>query len=61
MLTRLPKGSYVLKVAPSEVSKCSGQKRSNIEYWQNLGYEIKITPDKNLNPGDFEVMMATMI
>ena len=40
MLTRLPKGSYVLKVAPSEVSKCSGQKRSNIEYWQNLGYEI---------------------
>ena len=61
MLTRLPKGNYVLKVAPSEVSKCSGQHRSNIEYWQNLGYEMKITPDKNLNPGDFEVMMATMI
>ena len=61
MLTRLPKGNYVLKVAPSEVSKCSGQHRSNIEYWQNLGYEMKVTPDKNLNPGDFEVMMATMI
>ena len=61
MLTRLPKGSYVLKVAPSEVSKCSGQHRSNVEHWQTLGYEMKITPDKNLNPGDFEVMMATMI
>ncbi len=60
MLTRLPKGSYVLKVAPSEVSKCSGQKRSNIEHWQSLGYEIKVVPDKNLNPGDFEVMMSNM-
>ncbi len=60
MLTRLPKGSYVLNVAFSEVSKCSGQHRSNIEHWQNLGYDIKITGDKNLNPGDFEVMMANM-
>lgn len=60
MLTRLPKGSYVLKVAPSEVSKCSGQHRSNIEHWQSLGYEVKVIPDKNLNPGDFEVMMANM-
>ena len=60
MLVKLPKGSYVLKVAPSEVSKCSGQHKSNIEHWQNLGYEMKITPDKNLNPGDFEVMMANL-
>ena len=60
MLTRLPKGSYVLKVAPSEVSKCSGQHKSNVEHWLSLGYAIKITPDKNLNPGDFEVMMANM-
>ena len=60
MLTRLPKGSYVLKVAPSEVSKCSGQHKSNVEHWLSLGYAIKITPDKTLNPGDFEVMMAGM-
>lgn len=60
MLGRLPKGSYVLKVAPSEVSKCSGQHRSNIEHWQSLGYNMKVTPDKNLKPGDFEVMMAGM-
>ena len=60
MLTRLPKGSYVLKVNPSEVSKCSGQHKANIEHWLSLGYAVKITPDKNLNPGDFEVMMAGM-
>ena len=60
MLTRLPKGSYVLKVAPSEVSKCSGQHKANIEHWLSLGYAVKITPDKNLNPGEFEVMMAGM-
>ena len=60
MLTRLPKGSYILRVAPSEVSKCSGQHRSNVEHWLSLGYAIKVTPDKNLVPGDFEVMMANM-
>ena len=60
MLTRLPKGGYVLKVNPSEVSKCSGQHKANIEHWLSLGYAVKITPDKNLNPGDFEVMMAGM-
>ena len=58
MLTRLPKGSYILKVAPSEVSKCSGQHRSNVEHWLSLGYAVRIVPDNNLNPGDFEVMMA---
>ena len=60
MLTRLPKGSYILKVAPSEVSKCSGQHKSNVEHWLSLGYAVRIVPDNNLNPGDFEVMMANM-
>ena len=60
MLTRLPKGGYVLKVAPSDVSKCTGQHRCNIEHWQSLGYDIKIVPEKSLNPGDFEVMLAGM-
>lgn len=60
MLTRLPKGSYILSVAPADVSKCTGQHKSNIEHWQSLGYDIKIVPDKKLNSGDFEVMMAGM-
>ena len=60
MLCRLPKGSYVLSVAPGDVSKCTGQHKSNIEHWQKLGYEIKIVPDNKLAPGDFEVMMSNM-
>lgn len=61
MLTRLPKGSYELSVAPCDVSKCSGQHKSNIEHWKNLGYDIKIVGKKELSPGDFEVMMANFI
>ena len=61
MLVRLPKGSYVLKVAPSDVSKCSGQHRSNIEYWSSLGYEIKVASEKSLAPGDFEMMAENFI
>ena len=60
MLSRLPKGSYDLSVAPSDVSKCTGQHKSNIEYWQSLGYDIKVVPDKKLSSGDFEVMMSGM-
>ncbi|MBR5310428.1 MAG: radical SAM protein [Oscillospiraceae bacterium] len=60
MLIKLPKGSYVLKVSPSDVSKCTGQHRCNIEHWQSLGYDMKIVPEKSLNPGDFEVMLAGM-
>ena len=60
MLTRLPKGSYVLRVAPSDVSKCSGQHKSNVEHWLSLGYAIRVVADNKLNPGDFEVMLSGM-
>ncbi len=59
LLSRLPKGSYVLKVAQSDVSKCSGQRRSNIEHWASLGYEIKVAGDRSLSSGDFEIMAET--
>ncbi len=57
MLTRLPKGRYVLSVAKSDVSKCTGQKRSNIEYWRSLGYEMRVMEDSSLSSGDFCVNM----
>ncbi len=60
LLLRLPKGSYELKVHPTEISKCSGQKKANIERWLGFGYAIKIIGDAKLNPGDFEVMMSGM-
>lgn len=53
MLIRLPKGKYVLSVAKSDVSKCAGQHRSNLEYWRSLGYEIKIREDEGFSSGDF--------
>lgn len=58
MLSRLPKGALVLKVSPGEVSKWTGQRRANLEYWNTLGYEIKISPEASLSPGDFEIMSA---
>ena len=60
MLKRLPKGSYVLRVSRSDVSKCSGQHRSNIDYWKELGYDIKVTEDITLSPGDFTVISEDM-
>lgn len=53
MLTRLPKGRYILSASKSDISKCTGQKRSNIEYWQSLGYDIRVKEDSALSPGDF--------
>lgn len=58
LLTRLPKGSYELKVNPGEISKCSGQKRANVERWLAMGYAVKVVGDQKMNPGDFEVMMS---
>ncbi len=58
LLTRLPAGSYELKVNPAEVSKCSGQKKANIERWLSMGYAIKVVGDPKMGMGDFEVMMS---
>lgn len=41
-LERLPKGSYVLKVAVGENSKMTGQKKTNIIRLRELGYECAV-------------------
>ena len=56
MLRRLPLGNYVLKVAPSEISQWIGQHRINVEHWQSLGYNVRVTADPALSPGDFSIM-----
>ena len=56
MLTRLPKGAYVLTVAKSDVSKAVGQHRGNVEYWQTLGYDIRVAEDNALSTGDFQII-----
>lgn len=60
MLTRLQKGNYSLICAQSDVSKCIGHQRSNIEYWQGLGYNIKVSYDNNMSAGDFQIMEDVM-
>lgn len=37
-----PQGEYTVFVAPGEVSKAAGQKKSNIVFFNNIGYTIKI-------------------
>ncbi len=58
LLFRLPKGSYELKVHPTEISKCSGQKKANVERWLSMGYAVKVIGDDKMGVGDFEVMMS---
>lgn len=44
------KGSYTLKVNPSELSKMIGQKRINISKLHELGFDCTIKTDDTLNP-----------
>lgn len=38
----LPAGFYSVSVNPKETSKALGQKRSNIDYFKQLGYNLKV-------------------
>ncbi|MBQ7638053.1 MAG: radical SAM protein [Clostridia bacterium] len=42
LLEGMPKGEYTVLVPPGEVSKTAGQKKSNINYFRDSGYMIKI-------------------
>lgn len=46
-LDGLKNGEYIVKVNPKMVSIISGQKKSNILYFKNLGYDLKLKQDKN--------------
>lgn len=48
-LYSLPDGDYTLAVAPSEISKASGHKRSNTEFFRQIGKNIKFTGDATLS------------
>lgn len=47
-LSELQKGSYTVFVNPREISKMTGQKKSNIEFFDKMGYSIKIKCDENI-------------
>lgn len=48
-------GSYIIKVNTSDVSKCIGQNRSNIKYFEDKNIIIKVLPDNALKKADFIV------
>ncbi|MBQ4051760.1 MAG: radical SAM protein [Oscillospiraceae bacterium] len=51
LLKTKPKGSYMLAVSPKDRSVAAGQKRQNLLYWQERGYDIRITEDTDLKKG----------
>lgn len=56
LLSGKPEGKYVLKVAPSEISKMTGQKRKNILKLKDKGYLCRVEPEENLAP--YEILVG---
>ncbi len=53
ILNRLKKaGEYTVYVCRADLSKAKGQKKSNIEYFANLGYNVKIIEDNSIEKND---------
>lgn len=55
ILKTKPKGSYILTVSPRDRSVAAGQKRRNLLYWQECGYDIRITEDAALKKGQWHL------
>ena len=47
------KGDYILFVAPSAISKMTGQRKTNIEILKKLGFDCIVKPDYSL--GGYEI------
>ncbi|MGN0460171.1 MAG: hypothetical protein ACI4HL_04570, partial [Ruminococcus sp.] len=52
-LKKHPKKKYTVFVAKSFVSKAVGQKKSNINKFSELGYDVKIKENPNLKDYEF--------
>lgn len=51
----LQTGFYSVSVNPKEISKALGQKRSNIDYFKQLGYNFNVMPS-DIEKGSFNIM-----
>ncbi len=49
------KGSYILYVNPSNMSKMTGQKKSNIIILKKLGFDCIVKPDESLGNNEIKV------
>lgn len=50
------KGSYEIKVNPKDVSKVIGQKKTNIIFFNEKGYSLKVVQDKNTPADTFSLL-----
>lgn len=48
-------GNYIVRVNGSDVSKCTGQKRTNINHFKNRNIIIKVIPDDTVKKSDFVI------
>ncbi len=46
------KGAYEVSVNPRDLSKAKGQSKSNIDYFSNIGYNVKITASNDVSKND---------
>lgn len=51
----LDRGSYIIYVSPSSISKMVGQARKNILYLKSLGFDCKVKADKSLKDWEFKI------
>lgn len=51
----LPTGFYSVSVNPKEISKALGQKRSNIDYFKQLGYNFNVV-SSDIEKGNFNII-----
>ena len=57
-LRRYPPGTAVtFLVSPRELSKASGQKRANLIWAADNGYQVKLQPDPEIQPGNLQTLL----
>ena len=51
----LEKGNYMVYVSPQEVSKITGQKKSNLVYFREQGYRLTVKADTDIKKDSFVI------
>lgn len=54
-LSLLPRGKYILYVNDREVSKLTGQRKTNLESFKSAGYDCKVKPSQNLSKYQIQI------
>ena len=52
---KIPKGDILIAVPKGKISAMTGQKRSNIDFLNEIGYNVKIAENVDLNEVDVKV------